>query len=218
MVLLRLRMIPHEDIRRKSAVWHDPPDRRHSVQVPLPRIFPVHQSQYPVASALHRQMNMLAHIRHLRNHPQRLIAHILRMTRRKPDAHIRRLLCHHPQQPGKGNLFPLLSRRLRLHGAIFCWGGLIRLYPPVRIHILSQECDLLVPFLPQVSHLPEYTLHVPAPFSSSCIRNDAIMTKIIAPPHDTHESPDLMSQSYPLWHHIPVRLRRRQLDIHRLVS
>ena len=38
-------------------------------------------------------------------------------------------LCHTSQHPYNqgiiGNLFPLLSRRLRLHGAIFCWGGLI---------------------------------------------------------------------------------------------
>ena len=93
-VLLRLGVIAHEDIRRQPAVGDDPPDGSHAVQIPLAGVLPVHESQDAVAAALHGQMDMLAHVRHLGNHLQRLVAHVLRVARRKADAHVRCLFCY----------------------------------------------------------------------------------------------------------------------------
>ena len=68
MILLRLVVVAYKDVRREPAVRNNPADSGHTVQIPLTGVLAVHQLQDLIAAALHRQMDMLAHIRHLGNH------------------------------------------------------------------------------------------------------------------------------------------------------
>ena len=51
-----------EDIRCQSAVGDDTFDSRHPVQIPFAGILAVHQLQNAGTTALHGQVDMLAHI------------------------------------------------------------------------------------------------------------------------------------------------------------
>ena len=97
-VFLGLRMIAYEDVGRQGAVGNDTPNGGHAVQVPLTGVFAVHQLQYSVATALHGQVDMLAHVRLLGNHPQRLVAHVLGMAGGEADAHARSLVGNEAKQ------------------------------------------------------------------------------------------------------------------------
>ena len=110
MVFLRFTVITHEYVSRKTTVRYDATDSSHTVEIPLAGIFAVHQFQYPITSALHRQMYMLAHVGHLSNNPQRLVAHILRMRRGESDAHLRSLKRHSAEKIGEATAPLLLPR------------------------------------------------------------------------------------------------------------
>ena len=98
MVLLCLTMISHKDIGRKAAVGDDTTDSIHTIKVPFTGVFPVHQSQNTVATTLNGQVDMLAHIGHLCDNAQRLIAHILGMGCGESHTHLWCRLCHHAEQ------------------------------------------------------------------------------------------------------------------------
>ena len=91
-VLLRLAAVAHEDICRQAAVGDDTSDGCHAVQVPGAGVFPVHALQYGIRTALHGQVDMLAHIRHLGDDTQGLVAHVLRVARSEPHPHLRNSL------------------------------------------------------------------------------------------------------------------------------
>ena len=145
---------------------------------------------------------MLAHIRHLSDHAQCLVAHILRMARRKPHPHLRHLLRHHPQQ----------FWEIYLLTPAFC------LLTPVGIHILSQQRHLLEAPVPQVAHLTQYALHIATTLTSPRIGHDAVVAEVVAATHDTHETAYSVSQSDSLRHHILIGLTRGEFNVHRLVT
>ena len=169
MILFRLRVIAAEDVSRQSTIGDDATNGSHTFQIPLARIFSVHQLQDAVASALYRQMDVSADIRIVGNHLQRLVAHILRMRSCESDAHIRHRLSHSSEQLREVNL-----RSLSL-------GGLIR------VHILSQQRHLFETLCLQVLHFVQDAADVPASLTSSGVRHDAIMAEVVAATHDAHK-------------------------------
>ena len=206
MVLLCLVVVAHEDVRREATVRDNPADGGHTVHIPLTGVLAVHQFQDLIAAALYGQVDMLAHVGHLGNHLQRLVAHILRVACGEPHAHGGYLLRHHPQQLWKGNVLVSLSPCL-----------LVSL-KKVRIHILPQERYFLKTTISQVAHLAQDALHVATALTASGIGHDAVVAEVVAATHDTHETSNLMPQSDTLWHYVLIGLSRREFDVHRLVA
>ena len=108
MVFLRFTVITHEYVSRQTTVWYNATDSSHTVELPLAGIFAVHQFQYPVTSALHRQMSMLAHVGDISNNRQRLVAHLLGMRRGESDAHLWSLKRHSAEKIGEATAPRLL--------------------------------------------------------------------------------------------------------------
>ena len=65
MILLRLVVVAHEDIRGETAVRDNPTDGCHTIHIPLTGVLTIHQLQDLVASALYGQVDVLADIGHL---------------------------------------------------------------------------------------------------------------------------------------------------------
>ena len=150
-------------------------------------------------------MDMLAHIRHLGNHAQRLVAHVLGMRGGEADAHRGCLLGHTAQQLREKYL--LFTRPLSLSKG-----------STIRIHILSQQSYLLIALVAQIAYLGEDTLDVTTALTASGIGHDAVMTEVVTASHDAHETADLMSQSDTLGHHVAISLCGGQFDVHRLMA
>ena len=138
MILLRLRVISDEDIRRQPAIGDDTAYCVHTVHIPLAGIFAVHELQYLIAAALHRQVDMLAHVWHLSDYLQCLVAHVLGVAGGKAHSHRRHLFCHSSEKFWEANvLCPCLPVTLE----------------EIRIHVLSKQCNFLVSLVSQVAHL-----------------------------------------------------------------
>ena len=131
MILLRLVVVAHEDVCREPAVRNNPADSGHTVQIPLTGVLAVHQLQDLVATALHRQMDMLAHVRHLGNHSQCLVAHVLRVRCGEAHAHLRHFLCHATKKSREKNSILIPHSTFLIPHSSFH-------LPPIRIHVLSQ--------------------------------------------------------------------------------
>ena len=138
---------------------------------------------------------MLADVGHLSYHAQCVVAHILRMTRGKADAHLWRFLSHAAQQ-----LWECRS-----------------VVSMIAVHILSQQRHLLEATVAQVAHLSEDTLHIAATLATTGVGHDAVVAEVVASTHDAHKTADLRTVQA-LWHHVTVSLRCRQFNIHGLMS
>ena len=99
------------------------------------------------------------HTLFFRNDTQRVIAHILRMGSGETHAHPVGLVCHQPQKFRERNSLSV--------------GPLME----VRIHILPQKRDFLIPALFQIPHLIQDAFHIPASFPSTRVRHNTIMAK-----------------------------------------
>lgn len=62
MILFGLGTVTRKNVCGQTAIRHNPANGRHAVQIPFTGVLAVHQFQDTVASALHRQMDMPAHI------------------------------------------------------------------------------------------------------------------------------------------------------------
>ena len=199
MVLFRFGMETGEDIGSQSAIGNDTLDSGYPVQIPLTGIFAVHQFQDAGAAALHREVDMLAHIRHLGDHFQRFIAHILRMGSRETDAHARSSFGHRTEQHREGNHF---ARRL---------------LEPVRVDILPQQGNFLITFGNKVGHFIQNTFHITAAFASACIRHDTVGAEVIASAHDGYKSGNVVAADTRR-NHITVSLGRRKVYVDRFLA
>ena len=175
MILFRFRMKTGENIGSQSAIGDDTFDSRHPVQIPFAGILAVHQLQNAGTTALHGQVDMLAHIGHLRDHFQRFIAHILRMGGRETDTYTRSRLRHSTQQHRESDC---LARRF---------------LKTVGVDVLSQQCHLLITFRHQVSHFVQDTLYITATLAPASIGHDTVGTEIVTATHDRHESGDMIA-------------------------
>ena len=109
MIFFRFRMKTGENIGSQSAIGDDTFDSCHPVQIPFTGILTVHQFQDARTTALHRQVNMFTYIRHLRNHLQRFVTHILRMGSRETNTYPRSGFGHCSEQHREGNHFSCRS-------------------------------------------------------------------------------------------------------------
>ena len=94
-----------EYIRSDGCFRYDTSYGRDALQIPFPRVTPVHQFQYPVATALYGQMNELTEVVVSGYGLQGAVAHILRVTGGEAYPHLWNRFCHAGQQVGKGQLF-----------------------------------------------------------------------------------------------------------------
>ena len=198
-IFLRLGMKTGEDIRCQSAVGDDTFDSRHPVQIPFAGILAVHQLQNAGTTALHGQVDMLAHIGNLRDHFKRFIAHILRMGGRETDTYTRSRLRHSTQQHRESDC---LARRF---------------LKTVGVDVLSQQCHLLITFRHQVSHFVQDTLYITATLAPASIGHDTVGTEVVATAHDGHESGNMVAADTRR-NHIPISFGSGKFHIDRLLS
>ena len=194
MILFDLGTVTRKNVCGQTAIRHNPANGRHAVQIPFTGVLAVHQFQDTVASALHRQMDMPAHIGFFRNDTQRVVAHILRMGSGETHAHPVGLVCHQPQKFRERNSLSV--------------GPLME----VRIHILPQKRDFLIPALFQIPHLIQDAFHIPAAFPSTRVRHNTIMAKIVAAAHDTDKTGN-MRAAHTLRNHILISFRHGQFHV-----
>ena len=137
---------------------------------------------------------MPAHIGFFLNDTQRVVAHVLRMGSGETHAHPVGLVCHQPQKFRKRNSLSV--------------GPLME----VRIHILPQKRDFLIPALFQIPHLIQDAFHIPAAFPSTRVRHNTIMAKIVAAAHDTDKTGN-MRAAHTLRNHILISFRHGQFHV-----
>ena len=164
-------------------------------------ILAVHQLQYSVATALHGQVDMLAHVRLLGNHPQRLVAHVLGMTGGEADAHVGSLVGNEAKQFWKKYLSTLLSP-----------------LSSIRIYILPQQRYFLETTVAQVAHFAQDALHIATALTTTGIGHDAVVAEVIAATHDADKSANLVAEGHALRHHVAIGLSGRQFDVDGLMS
>ena len=137
---------------------------------------------------------MFADVRHLRYHPQRLVAHVLRVRSGESYSHV-------------GSRFRHFSKQRReVYGAA-----------EVRVHVLSQQGHLFKSPFVQVAHLSQYAIHVTASLPSSGIRHYAVVAEVVASSHDANK-PAYFCSVQSLRHNILIRLRSREFNVYGLVS
>ena len=193
-VFFRLGMETGKYIRRQTAVGNDTADSIYTFQIPFTGILTVHQFQDTAASALHGQVDMLAHIGHFRNNLQGFIAHILGVRSSETDAYTRCRLCYGAQQHRESDNLP------------------VRLLKTVRVDILPQQGHFLIAFSHQIRHFIQDTFHITTAFPSACIGNDAVCTEVIATAHDRDKAGDVVAADTRRYH-IAVSLRCGQLHV-----
>src|SRR5690606_20839116 len=59
---------------------------------------------------------------------------------------------------------------------------------PVRIHVLSEQRNLLIALTSKLSHFRDHVFRTTTAFLPSCIWNDAISTELITTVHDVYPS------------------------------
>ena len=193
-VFFRLGMETGKYIRRQTAVGNDTADSIYTLQIPFTGILTVHQFQDTAASALHGQVDMLAHIGHFRNNLQGFIAHILGVRSSEADAYARCRLCYGAQQHRESDNLP------------------VRLLKTVRVDILPQQGHFLIAFSHQIRHFIQDTFHITAAFPSARIGDDAVGTEVIATAHDGDKAGDVVAADTRRYH-IAVGLRCGQLHV-----
>ena len=115
-------------------------------------------------------MDVLAHVGHVGNDVQCLVAHVLGVRRSKAHTHTRSSFGYLAQQHRESHYLPV--------GAL----------ETVRIDVLPQQGHFLVAFLLQVGHLAQDAFHIAAAFAAPRIGNYAVSTEVIASAHDGHKT------------------------------
>jgi len=103
---------------------------------------------------------------------QDVIRHILGVGGGKPDAQPRSGLSHQSQQAGKGQGRPTLF-------------GVA-----VGIYILSEQRHFFIAFFDQVGQLSQDAFRVAAALPAPGVRDDAVITEVVATPHDGNKAAD----------------------------
>ena len=98
-------------------------------------------------------------------HLKCLITHVLRVTRRETDTHLRCTLCHKGKELWESHFLVMVA-----------------------VHVLTKERNLLVSTILQVLHLVEYALYLTASLTSTSVRHDAVVAEIVASTHDADKS------------------------------
>ena len=173
-------MIPYEDVGGQTTIRHDATDGSHAVEIPFACVLSVHQLQNAVASALHRQMDMSAHVWTIGNDLQSIIAHVLRMRCGETDSHLWEGLCHLSEQHRETHFATLIG-----------------------IHVLTEQCHFLVVAFLQIAYFVEDALHVTTAFASTSVGHNAIVAEVVATTHDAHESRHMIGMDTG-WEHILV--------------
>ena len=203
-IFFSFAMIAHEHIGRNAAIGNDAANGIDAIHVPFNGVFAVHQLQYLIAAALHRQVNVLANIRLFSNHAQRIVAHVLRMRRGKANAYAGNFVCHTAQELWKINGF--------CRNCFACCRQMFGNGKTIGVDVLPQQRNFLVVLVAQVTHLTQDTLHVSRPFSTSCVGYDAVVAEVVASPHDTYET-SYLAYEKPLRNHILIGFGLREFYI-----
>ena len=169
MVFFRFRVITAKDVGAQATIGDDATDSCYTIQVPFAGIFTVHELQDAGASALYRQVDVLAYIRHIGNDLKRFVAHVLRMRGGETDTHVRYGFGHEAKEGGEVDGFAIL-------------------FEAIGVHVLTEEGHFLVTLGGEVEHFVEDAFHITASLTSTGIRNDAIMAEIVTTTHDAHKA------------------------------
>ena len=169
MVVVGLGTEPGDQVGRNRTPGQDAADRFDAPQIPLARIFPVHQFKHPRTAGLGGQMDRPAEVRITRHGVQHFIAEVFRMRSRKTDPQFRVDRCHGAEQVGKsGNRFPVL--------------------PTVRIDILPQEGNFAVTAVEQFARLAQDRLRIAAALRSARVRDHTVRTHVVTTAHNRNVS------------------------------
>ena len=154
-VFLRFRAEARNYVCGEAAVRHYAADLGHALQVPFPVVLPPHELQHPGAAALHRQVDVLADVVVGGHGFNYLVADVLGVGGGKTHPQVRAYIGHPGQQTGKSH-------------------GLLRAFPEVAVHVLSQQRDFLIAPLKHVAGLPYNGMRVPGTFCAAGIRHHAV--------------------------------------------
>ena len=235
MVLLRLAAVAGEDVGGDGTVGHQSANSLDATQIPLAVVLAVHAFEHRIATTLHRQVDVSAHIRLLGDDAQGGIAHVLGVRRGKADAHARHGACHGAEQFGEEDEIGVgvglvlggadvfrgdggIACRLFVQGSGgalgFAGGIAARL---VGVHVLSQEGHLLETALFEVATLVDDALHIAAAFATAGVGHDAVVAEVVAPAGDAHKTGDFRSAEA-FGHHVAVGFGEREVDVDGLLS
>ena len=168
-------------------------------------------------------MDVVADVRFFGNDAERLVAHIFGMGGGEAHPHLRHSTCHKAKQLGEGPLpAPPLGECLCL-AALGSFNGNEALPQrgsgegaSVAVHILPEQCDLLVATGLQVAAFAQDALHVATAFAASGVGDDAVVAEVVAAAHDADEARDVRSADA-LRHDIAVSLCGGELHVDSLL-
>ena len=141
---------------------------------------------------------MLAHIRYIGNHLEGFIAHILRMRGGEADTHMRYGSGHKAEEGREVDDFTVLLKA-------------------IGIDILTEEGYFLIALGREVEHFVEDAFHIAAPFTSTSVRNDAIVAEIVTTTHNAHKARNVIATNAGR-NHIAISLCSRKLYVDGLLT
>ena len=197
MVFLGLVVITHEDVGGDAAAWDDTLDVGDALQILLTGVFAVHQLQNLIASALCREVDVLAEVWFFGNGVEDVLGHILWVRGGEAYSHIRYSLGYHVEELGKGKTAFLALARWR---------------ETITVYILSQQGNLLETTLLQIANLTQDALSIAAALTSTGIRHDAVVAKVVATTHDAYETAHSVATDA-LRHDVAVSLGLREFYV-----
>ena len=165
-VLLRFRGKADHNIGRDLTIGNAFPQHFYFIEIFVECVFTVHFLQDTVGARLHGKMHEAAYLRVFGNGGDEIFGEIFGVARHKPESELTLVLADFPQQIGE------IESAVRV--------------VPVRVDVLPQQRDLLIPFVEQGSHFRNDMFGTAAAFPSAHIRHDAIGAEIIAAVHDIH--------------------------------
>ena len=173
MVFLGFVVITHEDVGGDAAAWDDALDVGDALQILLTGVFAVHQLQNLVASALCREVDVLAEVWLFGNGVENVLGHILWVRGGEAYTHVWHCLGYHVKELGEGKTAFLALARWR---------------ETVAVYVLSQQGNFLEATLLQIANLTQDALGIAAAFTSTGIRHDAVVAEVVATTHDAYET------------------------------
>ena len=197
MVFLGFVVITYEDVGGDAAARDDALDIGDALQILLTGVFAVHQLQYLIASALCREVDVLAEIWLIGNGVENVLGHILWVRGGEAYTHVRYSLGYHVQEFGEGKTAFLTLARWR---------------ETIAVYVLSQKGNLLETTVVQVAHLSQDALGITAALTSTGIRNDAVVAEVVATTHDAYETAHSVATDA-LRHDVTVGLGLGKFDV-----
>ncbi|MDT4850226.1 hypothetical protein FQZ97_843700 [compost metagenome] len=172
MIFLGFCTEPGDQVMGNAAIVADDlPDTVFFPQVPLPVVGTVHQLQYPGASALCRQVDIIADVLIFFDGIKHFICNIFRVRSRKPDPQVR---------TDQGHFFQQL-RKIK---------SFLFFLPVIGIHVLPQEGHFTVPLFKKLAGFFLHGMRITAALPATGIGHHTETAHIVAPPHNGYKRRD----------------------------